>query len=69
MLKKQVAVELMKHLVNHNWHGYSQYSRTGTAVLRLFPHTKRPESPAAVQRIPGICGRVCALRGISAGIQ
>ncbi len=29
MLKKQVAVELMKHLVNHNWHGYSQYSRWG----------------------------------------
>lgn len=29
MLKKEIAVELMKHLVNHNWHGYSQYSRWG----------------------------------------
>lgn len=29
MLKKQVAVELMKHLVMHNWHGYSQVSRWG----------------------------------------
>ncbi len=29
MLKKDVAVELMKHLVNHDWHGYSQYSRWG----------------------------------------
>ena len=29
MLKREVAVELMKHLVNHDWHGYSQYSRWG----------------------------------------
>lgn len=29
MLKKEVAVQLMKHLVNHDWHGYSQYSRWG----------------------------------------
>lgn len=29
MLKKQVAVELMKHLVTHDWHGYSQVSRWG----------------------------------------
>lgn len=29
MLKKQTAVELMKHLVTHNWHGYSQVSRWG----------------------------------------
>lgn len=29
MLKKQVAVELMKHLVTHDWHGYSQISRWG----------------------------------------
>lgn len=29
MLKREVAVQLMKHLVEHNWHGYSQYSRWG----------------------------------------
>ena len=29
MLKKQAAVELMKHLVTHDWHGYSQISRWG----------------------------------------
>lgn len=29
MLKKEVAVQLMKHLVNHDWHGYSQYNRWG----------------------------------------
>lgn len=29
MLKKQVAVEMMKHLVTHDWHGYSQISRWG----------------------------------------
>ena len=29
MLKKQVAVEIMKHLVTHDWHGYSQISRWG----------------------------------------
>ena len=29
MLKKQVAVELMKHLATHDWHGYSQVSRWG----------------------------------------
>lgn len=29
MLKKEVAVQLMKHLVEHDWHGYSQYSRWG----------------------------------------
>lgn len=29
MLKKEVAVQLMKHLVEHNWHGYSQVSRWG----------------------------------------
>ena len=29
MLKKEVAVQLMKHLVDHDWHGYSQYSRWG----------------------------------------
>ena len=29
MLKKQVAVQLMKHLVDHNYHGYSQISRWG----------------------------------------
>lgn len=29
MLKKQVAVELTKHLVTHKWHGYSQVSRWG----------------------------------------
>ena len=29
MLKKEVAVELMKHLVTHDWHGYSQVSRWG----------------------------------------
>lgn len=29
MLKKQVAVEIMKHLVTHDWHGYSQVSRWG----------------------------------------
>lgn len=29
MLKKYVAVELMKHLVTHEWHGYSQGSRWG----------------------------------------
>ncbi len=29
MLKKQIAVELMKHLVTHDWHGYSQVSRWG----------------------------------------
>lgn len=29
MLKKEVAVQLMKHLVDHNWHGYSQISRWG----------------------------------------
>lgn len=29
MLKKDVAVQLMKHLVEHDWHGYSQVSRWG----------------------------------------
>lgn len=29
MLKKEVAVQLMEHLVNHDWHGYSQVSRWG----------------------------------------
>lgn len=29
MLKKEIAVQLMKHLVEHDWHGYSQYSRWG----------------------------------------
>lgn len=29
MLKKEVAVQLMKHLVDHDWHGYSQISRWG----------------------------------------
>lgn len=29
MLKKEVAVQLMRHLVDHDWHGYSQYSRWG----------------------------------------
>ena len=29
MLKREVAVELMKHLVTHDWHGYSQVSRWG----------------------------------------
>lgn len=29
MLKKEVAVQLMKHLVDHDWHGYSQVSRWG----------------------------------------
>lgn len=29
MLKKQVAVELMRHLVIHDYHGYSQISRWG----------------------------------------
>jgi len=29
MLKKEVAVLLMRHLVEHNWHGYSQMSRWG----------------------------------------
>lgn len=29
MLKKEIALENMKHLVNHNWHGYSQISRWG----------------------------------------
>ena len=29
MLKKQVAVDLMRHLVTHDWHGYSQISRWG----------------------------------------
>lgn len=27
--KKEVAVQLMEHLCNHDWHGYSQYSRWG----------------------------------------
>lgn len=29
MLKKEVAVQLMEHLCDHNWHGYSQVSRYG----------------------------------------
>ncbi len=29
MFKKEVAVLLMKHLVEHDWHGYSQVSRWG----------------------------------------
>ena len=29
MLRKEVAVELMRHLVTHDWHGYSQISRKG----------------------------------------
>ena len=29
MLKKEVATQLMEHLVNHDWHGYSQVSRWG----------------------------------------
>lgn len=29
MLKKEVAVRLFEHLIDHNWHGYSQYSRWG----------------------------------------
>lgn len=29
MLKKQIAVKIMKHLVDHNYHGYSQVSRWG----------------------------------------
>lgn len=29
MLKKEVAVQLMKHLVDHDWHGYSQGARWG----------------------------------------
>lgn len=29
MLKKEVATQLMEHLVNHDWHGYSQGSRWG----------------------------------------
>ena len=29
MLKKEVAVQLMRHLVEHDWHGYSQVSRWG----------------------------------------
>lgn len=29
MLKKEIAVRLMKHLVDHNYHGYSQKSRWG----------------------------------------
>lgn len=29
MKRKQVAVDLMKHLVTHDWHGYSQVSRWG----------------------------------------
>ncbi len=29
MLKKQIAVELMRHLVTHDYHGYSQVSRWG----------------------------------------
>ena len=29
MLKKEVAVQLMEHLVNHDWHGYSQVNRWG----------------------------------------
>ncbi len=35
MLKKQAAVELMKHLVTHNWHGYSQVSRWGEGVCNV----------------------------------
>lgn len=29
MKKKEVAVELFRHLCEHNWHGYSQYKRWG----------------------------------------
>lgn len=29
MLKKEVAVQLMRHLVEHDWHGYSQGARWG----------------------------------------
>ena len=29
MLLKEIAVQLMEHLCNHNWHGYSQLSRYG----------------------------------------
>lgn len=29
MLLKEIAVQLMEHLCNHNWHGYSQVSRYG----------------------------------------
>lgn len=29
MLLKEVAVQLMEHLCNHDWHGYSQVSRWG----------------------------------------
>lgn len=29
MLLKEIAVQLMEHLCNHDWHGYSQVSRWG----------------------------------------
>lgn len=29
MLLKEIAVQLMEHLCNHDWHGYSQISRYG----------------------------------------
>ena len=29
MKKREVTVELFKHLINHDWHGYSQVSRWG----------------------------------------
>lgn len=29
MKKKEIAVKLFKHLIDHNWHGYSQISRWG----------------------------------------
>ena len=29
MLLKEIAVQLMEHLCNHDWHGYSQVSRYG----------------------------------------
>jgi len=29
ILRKEVAAQLMEHLVDHEWHGYSQYARWG----------------------------------------
>lgn len=29
ILRKEVAAQLMEHLVDHDWHGYSQYARWG----------------------------------------
>lgn len=61
MLKKEVAVQLMKHLVNHDWHGYSQYSRWGDgegtcciAVAGKVYHLEagRPPGIAALRSFP-----------------